>query len=277
MKKLQTIKVADIAEYPTMLGNRCRLLNELKVDPYKATEEEIMAILEKTAKDSKNLDICKRSSRCGAFFDKYSKGITPFLEKDQIRLEQFNGKYWVSEGKHRCCMAKRMGVKAIQAYVLDLSHDEYSILPTKNNADTYLFSHAKRTHGKIVSGDLAALWVKMPYNTPPVEFAFNPIIITARHDTKGKWQKVFDGLAYKVIIKRKKFFWQEVAVIIKIGKNHSNTRIWVASMNIKQAKNRYCIPIREFDVVYRHGCWRNFHASHKFVKSANIYAKFREE
>ena len=108
---LITIDVEKISEYPTDLGNRCHLMEVNGLNPYTNTEEELMDFLIQSAKIPSNFEVCK-SSRCGAFLKEYEKGITPFLEEELIIMNEHNGYYQVSEGKHRTCMALRACLKS---------------------------------------------------------------------------------------------------------------------------------------------------------------------
>lgn len=104
--RLEIVKVDSIKEFPTQLGSRCRLLRELGLNPYENTEEEIMEALIETAKESKYLDICMKSSRCSGFWEKFSAGETPFFKEDPIQLLKYRDTYWAVEGKQRVCWLK---------------------------------------------------------------------------------------------------------------------------------------------------------------------------
>jgi hypothetical protein len=196
---LKTVQVADIAEFPTALGNRCLLLNELGLDPYVNTDEELLDALVESAKNPKMVNICNKSSRCKAFWEKFQQGITPFIERDPIRLLEYNGRYWVSEGKHRVCMAKRSGVKSIDAYVWPLEEDEYSFLPPEGEQGRFVFQctyfQGKSCRAK---GDVAVLWIQSPYGCPPSRFDFGPAALDGRLDTRGELRLLFPGLSYSI-------------------------------------------------------------------------------
>jgi hypothetical protein len=94
--ELRTVKVADIAEFPTELGSRCLLLQQFGLSPYRNTEEELLETLTETAAQPVLLDICLQSSRCQKFYRAFPKGCTPFSETDPIRLLEFGGRYWLT-------------------------------------------------------------------------------------------------------------------------------------------------------------------------------------
>ena len=74
----KTIKVKDIVEYPTQLGNKCKLMSVNDLNPYSNTEEEVMDFLINSSKDPDNLKICKESCRCSGFWKEYE---TCFMDK----------------------------------------------------------------------------------------------------------------------------------------------------------------------------------------------------
>lgn len=125
--KLMLVSPEDI-EQPIDLGNRCTLLNHFGMQPYWHTEEEVSEFLEDAFADKDTLPLCLRS-RCGEFYQRYLRGETPYFERDPVMLVGHQGKFWVEEGKHRVCLAKRMRIRHIQVLVRDLDKDYYNLLP----------------------------------------------------------------------------------------------------------------------------------------------------
>lgn len=133
------VNVADIAEFPTRLGSRCLLLKKLGLDAYFTTEEELLEALTESAGNSELLRICMESSRCSVFWEKFREGTTPFTEYDPIYLNEYNGRYWVVEEKHRVCLAKRAGIEKIEAFVYiddrQIVHLETKRMPCASSED----------------------------------------------------------------------------------------------------------------------------------------------
>lgn len=63
-----TVRVEDIAEFPTELGGRCLLLQDLGLNPYSDTEEVLLEALTESAGRPGSLHICLASSRCRKFY-----------------------------------------------------------------------------------------------------------------------------------------------------------------------------------------------------------------
>ncbi|MCL1996825.1 MAG: hypothetical protein FWG63_11510 [Defluviitaleaceae bacterium] len=253
------IKVKDIAEYPTELGNRCKLLKLNGLHPYQNTEEEIMHALETLAKDPKNLEICKGSSHCGAFWQFFEKGGTPFFEKDKIYIGEYNGKYWVSEGKHRSCMAMRTGVESITAEVYKQSSRNF-LLPPVGNYGVYKFQFSYK-QPNIIKGSAPVLWVRLPNYDGMTEINDTPTVFDSSFDTKGKIKEIMEGVFYKTSVFRKRFIFNPfklevtVSVEITIQKNHPKTKIWLLKSNLSSKQE----VLSDMKTLYRHGCFREHH------------------
>lgn len=268
----RAVRVADIEEYPTALENRCLLLRQLGLDTYRCTDEELLDALNESAKHPENLDICKNNSRCGAFWDKLQQGVTPFFERDPIRLEEYNGRYWVNEGKHRVCMAKRCGAERIDAYVWKLGEDERTLLPVIGNAGHYSFRCEYSPKGlRRAKGDIAVLWVQSPHDYPASRFDFGPIALDTRLSTQGKLHTVFPGLSYSVTashecsmpfgLKKRYIIQSDVA----IEPGHTRTRIWLMRGLTENVLVRPPVEVSQISTEYRFGCWRNHHLRHSAI------------
>ena len=160
---IKDVIVSDIIEYPTSLGERCKILEMASLSTYSETEEALMDVLEESAKDAKRIEICTSSSHCGGFYNHFINGKTPFFDKDPIKLSEFGGKYYATEGKHRVCMAKRLGIPIIEARVYqDSSNWFYPLAEVKPNIDsmTYCFKHSVTSKNRLIGGDGAILWIE---------------------------------------------------------------------------------------------------------------------
>jgi len=263
------VRTADILEFPTALGQGCCILGEYGLDAYSDTEEDLLQALTESAGDNGALDICKNCSRCGGFWQVYQTGRTPFNEKDPIRLNEYNGKYWVSEGKHRVCMAKRLGVERIDAYVYRLDHDDYSLLEPLGVPGRYSVGYTHIQAGCIshkTNGSVALLWANTPRECHPTGFEHNPRILDEGMNTKGRWIELFSGLLYSVTAETRNitFFRKATRVTaeIEILPEHKNTRIWLASAMAESSsphQSSRLLRLSNMETLYRTGCWRRRH------------------
>lgn len=263
-EELKTVKVSDIREYPTALGTRCQVFRYYGLDAYHNSEEELMGALIKSSEDVNNIEICKKSSRCAAFYDLYQKGETPYNEKDKIRLLEYKGKYWAEEGKHRVCMAKRLNIETVDAYIWKI-YEDISILPPIGEAGTFAADYFFDIRfPRLWHGDILGLWINTPYGAPPSRFDFNPVFIDSFLNTKGKQVNVFNGLSYTVTVneiaygffQRKKYIHINVCVCVK---KNENSKIWL--FKTKRSKHTKTLqthqkPISLYETLYRRGCWR---------------------
>ncbi|MEZ0536014.1 hypothetical protein ACAG39_02055 [Caldicellulosiruptoraceae bacterium PP1] len=267
-KEVKIIKVEDIAEYPTELGNRCLLLRELGLNPYRNTEEEIIEVLNETASQPKYLDICLKYSRCQYFWKEYQKGDTPYFERDSIIVDEYMGKYWAYEGKHRICLAKRAGIKEIKAVVYKMDKDYYTMLNSIGEANHYQF-HSEIIQGEKIQykGEIGALWLGKVEDLRIRASSSYPLLLNEECNTKGEWIEIVKGVKFKTNIEKKKkkislFTTKDVFSInteIIIEREHRKTRIWL--MSVPMSKEIYYVPlgIIGFTTLYRHGCWRKHH------------------
>lgn len=268
--ELRTISVDDIAEFPTELGSKCLLLRELGLNAYCNTEEELLSVLTESALRSEHLDICLRYSRCQAFWNMFQKGITHFNERDPIQLDEYEGRNWVVEGKHRVCLAKRAGVKSLQAYVWHLPEDLESLMPNKGNPGCYKFQYVyargKRTEAQ---GEIAILWVKNPTGIiMPNRLGFYPVLMDMGQDTKGEFVSLFPGFGYRVsvasttkrlgIFHRHEFFSVETEVVLEAG--HKKAKVWLLTAPAREAFSLRPAGLLPLKTIYRFGCWRKHHA-----------------
>ncbi|WP_422445320.1 hypothetical protein [Thermoanaerobacterium sp. DL9XJH110] len=266
--ELRTVRVADIVEFPTELGNRCLLLHELGLNAYLNTEEELFSALTESARHSEYLNICLQHSRCRAFWNMFKKGITPFNERDPIRLIEHGGRYWVIEGKHRVCLAKRAGVESLEAYIWPLQEDMESLLSPEGNPGHFQF-HYSLTLGnrQQAQGEAAILWVSSPHGIPLTRFDFSPVLLDARQDTEEKLITLFPGLIYRVSVtimtKRLGIFQRRELLSVKsevfIEPNHKKTKIWLLKVPAEEALSLRPAGLLPLTTVYRFGCWRQHH------------------
>lgn len=258
------VPVECIAEYPTQLGDKCKVLKKLGLDPYTNTEEELMSVLIETATQPEYLEICKTSCRCAAFYREYQQGKTLFLEDEPIKLIEYNGRYWVHEGKHRVCAAKRFKVATIQAKVTKESVNRM-LLPEKTERlpfeRSFVYEYNARKK-EAVRGEYAILWVEMPFGMPSACSDYYPCIIDISLHTDGEWREILSGICYRTTInpKRTGFFGfgcqNYFQTTVKIEPNHKNTRIWLCSVKVDEV---YKKSISQFTTQYRSGLWRGYH------------------
>lgn len=246
--ELEQVKVTDIVEYNTELGSRCYLLRELGIDTYSDTTEDIYDALVKSEGNEQCFSICKDNSRCGVFYERFCDGETPYAEEDPICLEEFDGRYWVREGKHRVCMAKRAGIETICARVEHLDKDYYSLLPPVGTAGRKVF---RATYGVKAKGEVAILWTEPPRNAPSSIFSFSPVALNSLQFYGKKSMRVFSGLSYSRSVRRNLFGGMSITAEVKISESRPNTRIWL-----------YTLPADgngEITTIFRCGRWRNYH------------------
>jgi hypothetical protein len=270
----RVVKVDDIAEFPTALGSRCLLLRKLGMDAYQNTEEELLCALTQSTLDPSSMQTCMLSSRCKAFWDVFQKGITPYMERDPIRLIEYRGQYWVCEGKHRVCLAKRAGIEEIKAYVYPMAKDSYSLLPTVGTpcaAPITHHFHAEIAESSIhsTSGDAAVLW--LGNGSGMSRFTLSPAVLDETHTTGGHSVELSPGLSYSISYSRSRsgvFGHRRVTRVdstVTIEENHRNMRIWLLAypagkvMSRSFRRNNATVSIEEGRTIYRTGCWRNHH------------------
>lgn len=268
--ELRAVRVADVAEFPTELGNRCLLLQELGLSAYRNTEEELLEALTESARQPGMLRTCLRSSRCRRFYEAFREGRTPFGDKDPIRLLEHGGRYWVVEGKHRVCLAMRAGVESLDALVFHLEEDTESLLPPEGGPGRFCFrfsfSLGPRGPGEI-RGSVAYLWVQSPPRALPGRFDFKGAWLDALHDTGGGWTEVFRGLQCRVSagkeLERRGFFRRRERFAVEsevvVAPDHAKTRIWLVEVAAAEVLGPRLAGPPSFRTVFRFGCWRRRH------------------
>lgn len=262
---LQTVNVKDIVEFPTALGTRCALLYQLGLDAYINSEEEVLEVLTESAEHPEQLQLCLRDSRCRAFWEQFNAGRTPYSDQDPIRLKEYNGRYWVVEGKHRVCLAKRAGIETIEATVRHLREDSMTLLPSEGQPGRFSFRAtftASLGRLKEVEGTVGFLWVEQPNfcENEPFTWAW----LDASQDTKGEWVEVLPGVRYRVATgrrgKRLLFWpWDERSVMeveVEIRPDHAKAKIWLLQVPVADVLKAAPLP---FVTLYRYGCWRRHH------------------
>lgn len=149
-----------------------------------------MEALTESANNPEFLEICLKSSRCSVFWKKFSQGITPFMQYDPIYLHEYNGRYWVVEGKHRVCLAKRAGVKKLEALAWTLEEDTESLLPKEGKPGRFKFCYSYIDPPK-ARGEKVILWIKSSPEVPLRGLENYPLILDERFDTKGELIAIF--------------------------------------------------------------------------------------
>ena len=264
------VKVADIMEYPTELGNKCSLLREFGLNAYWNTEEQLFEAITESATQPNSLEFCLKSSRCRKFYEIYGEGRTPFSERDPIRLLEYGGRYWASEGKHRVCMAKRAGVESLEALVYHLAEDTETILPHEGEHGHFHFSYSfllGTRKQEEVRGTAGYLWVTIPPGFHHSRFGFRGGWLNVSLDTEGELRELFSGLQYSVSVKkelervsffrRMERFTVESEVII--SPNHPKVKIWLLEIPAKELPGFCYKGTLSLHTLYRAGCWRMSH------------------
>jgi len=262
VRELKTVNVSDIIEYPTALGRRCAMLDAYGIDSYSDNEETITVALLESAANPDNLDICRTKCGCSAFYNAFLRGETPFMEKDSIRLSEWGGKYVVTEGKHRVCMAKRMGVKTILALVAQSNDGGFLPLPDVPNPGEFQATHS--LNRGVRNGDAFLLWVR---NTRAIDTFFDtPLLITESCCTDGEFVEVVSGVQYQVALSKVSILpfqsrKTKIDVKVVISEKHEVTGIWLMKVSMKKFEAPNRILLADVKTLYRKGCWKARHAS----------------
>lgn len=257
----ERVPVVRIVEYNWELGSRCHLLNQAGLNPYCNTEEEITDYLEQSAGDPASLSVCLESSRCSAFYESFQNGVTPFIEHDPITLLEYGGKYWIYEGKHRVCMAKRAGIVYVDAQVYHLQEDTETLLPPAGEPGTYSFSSHYRF------GTLAILWVEPPRGDYSI-FSDGPRILNQFPNKTFPRTEIIPGVYVEVAREKKHnhlFRRNWLRATITIEPEHCNTGIWLYTIPAHRTAGTF-VP----ETVFRYGRWREKHKQHMIPSSRYI-------
>ena len=239
----QEIQVKNIVKHPTLLGERCKLLKINGLSTYAETEETLTHAL-KSINDNA-IDICIGSSHCSGFYKGFINETTPFIDKDPIVLLGYRGKYIVMEGKHRVCMAIRLGIKTIKAIVREEKTGWFIPLP-----EIIVYGEHNFTYPATVkSGErMVFLWVQ---GKPFVSTGFEYLkALDSRMCTKEK--QVLNGLSYNVSMNFRKVFLKkrlETNLTVTISPDCERAKIWL----IERKNNK----IR---TVCRLGLWEERHS-----------------
>lgn len=234
-------RVSDIAEFP--IANKCRYLNS----PNKRTEEQILSALQ----TNKGLEICKESSYCSGFWHYYKQGQTPFADVEPIRLAHYKGKYWVEEGKKRCCIAMRTGIEYIDADVFE-SNDRRVLLPPVGKPGEFRFSIKDCSERNI-----PVLWVSMPNHNGMTELdgkinVLDASFISTFFDTKDTME-IMEGITIKFKKSIIPFVKNRINITVTIDKDHPRTKIWLMKTTKSRCKMKTLCKIK---TLYRYGCFR---------------------
>jgi hypothetical protein len=257
-------------EQPVGMKDGCSLLNRFNMYPVLHTEEELADFLEKALHDENTMPICL-SSMCGEFYQAFANGETPYSESKPVVLAGYQGKYWVLQGKHRVCVAKRMKVPYIKAFVRELDKDYFSLLPPEEKPGIFRSQYsyvvidyvvAKKVRN--IEGNALLLWIfeEMFANAGVM---FLALLDTAK-DTKGEWAQALPGVEYSVKVSQeelKSWFWKNAKRItvkaeVKIEADHKKTKIWLLQAPAKEVLRIECIQ-PEYVTLYRYGRWRKYY------------------
>lgn len=121
----------DVLPFPNSLGNNgdsdirgikhgCMLCQYfLDIEGHKEPLN-IKQIISSTSSDEFYLEICKSSIHCMKLLNKFQSGTYKLIAdggdgKDDITIGFNDGEYYIYEGKHRVCVAKRFNIKTLPA------------------------------------------------------------------------------------------------------------------------------------------------------------------
>jgi len=227
-------------------------------NPSTDSEEELLAELLRCKNDADSHEICKNSSHCSAFWIYLQQGLTPFMDKDPIKLDEFNGKFRVAAGKHRVCTALRMGIEEIDADVYQTSGLKH-LISSSGEPGTFHFKHSFITGiQKLKRGDYAVLWLNFHNRKPPDGYDSVPIIINSLHNTFGEPVDIISGVS--ICVRVQQFLcYVVVNVQVTIAPNHANVALWLLRANSSQLRELATVGIWELETLYRKGCWRGHH------------------
>ncbi len=273
--ELHTVRVKNIVEFPTELGNKCLLLQELGLNAYWNTEEELLEVLSSSASNPKMLEICLSYSPCRRFWEEFKQGRTPFVKNDPIRLTKYGDRYWVSEGKHRVCLAKRAKVESLEALVYCVQKDTMSLLPPEGEPGRFCFSYSVAE--RKFQGTIVYLQVHVPNGL--FEFSLTGLhsfwldIVAGTSDT---FVNIVPGVEYRISstkrrIKTGLFRHQKVLTVeseVIISPEHPKTKVWLLQAPASEVFN-FNSP--SFRTVYRRGCWRQGHLLNLSRLLPNLY------
>ena len=262
--EFHVVKVSDIVEFPTKLGNRCLLLPKLGFNAYWNTEEEILDTLIESAKYPEMLSVCIDYSPCRRFWEEFRCGHTPFKEREPIQLLKYGNRHWVIEGKHRVCLAKRAGVENMEVLVYPLKEDTMSLLPPEGKPGQFSFSYS--VANRKFQGTLAYLQVYVQQGLE-LKFGlagFRSVWLDAGRTTEGQFDEILPGVRYWVSVRKQRkrlslFHFQEEIIVeskVLITPDHPKTKVWLLDI---PAAEVFGFNSSSFRTIYRWGCWRQGH------------------
>ncbi len=272
MYDLEKVWVKDIAEYPDTFGGNCTLLKKNGLNVYQNTEEEIVSFLEATAQNPDNINICTSERQCRNILEGLKNHVK--FQEQPIKLSKYKGICWVIEGKHRVCMAKRAKIDWVWANVCVVKNDDIGnnriILPSiKSGEHLHVVKEIRQINQEnyFLYQEELVLWMDIPDYVDAFT-GLHTIKLNFLPDTNG-WeliQKGVEGIYYNKTTYTEKTslfsflkFWSEekkkIKIEIKILPDHTNTKIWLMSIPIKDGKKQ----LDKIENIYRHGLWRNHH------------------
>lgn len=253
MRAIERVEVSKIVEYNPKLDDRCYLLARAGMNTDVCSEEDVVGFLEWAEKDEECLKFCCDDSRCSAFLSPLRSGTTPFADIDPVVLLEQGNKYWVLEGKHRVCLAKRAGIRYIDAQVqhIDTCEPIFEPLPRLGEPSKYEFSAVKI--GRKIYGNLVELlaeqsWDPVIHKRIMKRMALNNGSIL----TTGRMEDV-PGVQVSVREESHKY-WTKYLATIEVKPNHVNTKIWLYTRKNNPKQTRKSV----LKTVYRRGLWRKY-------------------
>jgi hypothetical protein len=244
-------------EQPTALSQRCSLLMANNLNPYVDPEEVIYDFLIRTKDDPSALNICL-NGRCKIFIESLRSGSMPFMESEPVYLTKYKGHYWVDEGKHRICCAKRLKIKEVEAYVYHSDDDGYLLLDPIGVPGTFTVKSTCTINNNSwhVSGDVFFLWYCVTEGLRKFDLDF--IWFDAKNDTQGIERKITHGITYSTKVVKHKGTHIETKICIE--PTHPKAKIWLVKIpSIKLLKKSTSSVLDGCTHVYRHGLWRRYH------------------
>lgn len=221
----QEVQIKNIVKHPTLLGERCKLLNIKGFSTYTETEETLTNALKVESASDNSIEVCIGSSHCSGFYNAFANGTTPFLEKDPIVLLGCRSKYIVAEGKHRVCMAMRLGIKTIRAIIQEEKSGWFMPLP-----EVAVYGEHRFTYPALPKqgGGMVFLWVQGKWL---VNTGFEYLTaMDLRMCTGGKQVKILDGLSYGMSMNSRSIFLKkrlETILTVTVSPGHEKAKIWL--------------------------------------------------
>ena len=226
----------DQIEQPTALGNACYWLRTKGHSSYQENEEVIWDTFQEI--QGVNItDVC-RQEECRSFIAALEDGETPHLDKEAIQLLRHNDQFWASEGKHRVCAAKRVGVTHIWARVEDIA-DDLMPLPAVGIPGTFKVVSVVPPRLRLRTGHDLFVYandgVGVLYPRPARAFLLLDSSYLPMH--RDQWTSVISGLDVRKTVRTVRPQWwrrlsvaEETVVEVRVAAEMAPAKVWIAEV-----------------------------------------------